>query len=91
MARMSWLKFLRRREWHYERAREIDSYLDIETADCWPNPPRTVLIVTLKGCFGTKAYAAEDLIAERGAPFLYSDLGLTNDRAPITPPIFKTG
>ncbi len=33
MARMSWLKFLRRREWHYERAREIDSYLDIETAD----------------------------------------------------------
>src|SRR5215470_8303562 len=30
---MSWRRFLRRRWWDEERAREIDSYLEIETAE----------------------------------------------------------
>ena len=30
---MSWMRFLRRAYWHTERSREIDSYLEIETAD----------------------------------------------------------
>jgi predicted permease len=30
---MSWIRFLRRRYWDQERSREIDAYLEIETAD----------------------------------------------------------
>jgi putative ABC transport system permease protein len=30
---MSWIRFFRRRYWDQERARELESYLDIETAD----------------------------------------------------------
>jgi hypothetical protein len=30
---MSWRRFIKRRWWDEERAREIDAYLEIETAD----------------------------------------------------------
>src|SRR5215471_11131403 len=28
-----WMRFLRRRRWHEERSREVEAYLEIETAD----------------------------------------------------------
>src|SRR5688572_33060637 len=30
---MSWLRFFRRKHWDQERAKELDSYLEIETAE----------------------------------------------------------
>ncbi len=68
---MSWLKFFRRRAWHHERSREIDSYLEMETADNLARgmPPPEAAEAALRK-FGNPMYVREEIYQMNTLPWL---------------------